>query len=95
LKHIRFVNYAKNAALPAMAPDDADRIFRASVGKRIRIIFTDGFCESVEVNWVDDEGFGYSGPEPSTYARNFELVAPNPARYWAPFMAIASIESNT
>ncbi len=94
LKHIRFINYAKNRILPAMASGDAEHVLRASVGKRIRIVFTDGLGESVQVEWVDDEGFGYSGPEPSTYARNYELVAPNPTRYWTPFEAIASIESS-
>jgi hypothetical protein len=92
---IRIINYGKLAAsavLPAMASDDAVRALGASVGKQIRIVFTDGLGESVLVEWVDDVGFGYSGPEPSTYARNYELVAPNPARYWTPFVAIASIE---
>jgi hypothetical protein len=74
-----------------MASDDAERVLRASVSKQIRIVFTDGLGESVQVEWVDDEGFGYSGPEPSTYPRNYELVAPNPARYWTPFVAIASL----
>jgi hypothetical protein len=77
----------------AMASDDLERVLRESVGKRIRIVFTDGLRELVEVNWVDDEGFGYSGPDSATYARNFELVAPNPARYWAPFAEVASIDS--
>ena len=94
---IRIINYGKLAAsavLPAMASDDAKRILCASVGKRIRILFTDGLRESVEVDSVDEEGFVYRGPEPSTYARNFELVTPNPACYWTPFGAIASLESS-
>src|SRR5271167_1228275 len=95
---IRIINYGKLAAsavLPAMASDDAKRILSASVGRRIRILFTDGLRESVEVDSVDEEGFVYRGPEPSMYARNFELVTPNPACYWTPFGAIASLESST
>ena len=95
---IRIIDYGKLAAsavLPAMASDHARRILCASVGKRIRILFTDGLRESVEVDSVDEEGFVYRGPEPSTYARNFELVTPNPACYWTPFGAIASLESST
>jgi hypothetical protein len=77
-----------------MASGDAQRFLEANVGKRIRIVFTDGLSESVEVNWVDGEGFGYSGPESTAYPRNFELVAPNPERYWTPFIAIASLEAS-
>jgi hypothetical protein len=75
-----------------MASHDIEQVLRANIGKRIRVVFTDGSGELVEINWVDDESFGYSGPDSSTYARSFELVASG--RYWAPFVAIASIDSS-
>lgn len=75
-----------------MGSDEVQRIVRASVGKRARIIFTDGLAESVDINCADYDGFVYSGPEPSLYARKYELVNPDPVRYWTPFEAVASIE---
>ncbi len=73
MKPIRFIRYPKSAALPAMGSEDAERVLLANVGKQIRIIFTDGMGESVQVEWVDEEGFGYSGPDPSTYPRTLNL----------------------
>ncbi len=74
-----------------MQADEVERAVRASVGKQIQVVFTDTVAVFVQVEWVDDEGFGYSGPEPSMYAREFELVRPEPALYWTPFGAVASI----
>lgn len=67
---LRVIRYQKGAGLPAMASDEVERVLRASVGKRVRIVFTDGVAQSVDVRWVDDDGFGYCGPEPSAYLRN-------------------------
>jgi len=89
---VRFITYPKHSRVPAMASDEVQRVVRASVGKRVRLVFTDGLAESVDVDCVDDEGFVYSGPEPSAYGRNYELVTRNPAQYWTRFQAIASID---
>ena len=67
---VRFLTYPKHSAVPAMPSDEVQRIVRASVDKRVRVVFIDGLAESVDVSCVDDEGFVYSGPEPSAYARN-------------------------
>jgi hypothetical protein len=75
-----------------MAADEAERALRITIGKQVRIVWTDAMCKSVRVESVDDEGFLYSGPDSEAYARNFELVSPNPAYYWTPFSALASIE---
>ena len=94
---VRIINYGKlvaSAILPAMAQEEAERVLRASVGQQIQIVLIDGLRASVQVDSVDEEGFVYTGPEPSTFARNFELVRPNPASYWTPFGQLASIESS-
>ena len=92
LGRVRFITYPKHSAVPAMPWDEVQRVAHASVGKRVRLVFTDALAESVDIVCVDDEGFVYSGPEPSEYARNWELVNRNPAQYWTRFQAVASIE---
>lgn len=92
LGSVRFIAYPKHSAVPAMPSDEVQRVAHASVGKRVLLVFTDAFAESVDIVCVDDEGFVYSGPEPSEYARNWELVNRNPVRYWTRFEVVASIK---
>lgn len=92
---VSLINYSKGALTPAMEQDKAERVVRASVGKRVRIVFTDGVAETVEVVWVDEEGFGYSGPNPSAYPRKAELVSQKPPQYWTPFGTVASIDGQS
>ena len=89
---VRYIHYSKEARISPMPPEEAERVLRGLVGKRVLIVFTDGVAESVNVVWIDEDGFGYSGPEPSSYARKAELVSPNPPQYWTPFGAVASID---
>lgn len=92
-KIVRFID-RRLETLPAMPSDKAERVLRGSVGKRVRIVFTDGVEQSVEVKWLDDEGFGYGVPDSAAYKRDFEQVATNPPQYWARFVAIASINAS-
>ncbi len=92
---ISFVKYGNGALLPAMEQDKAERVLRASVGKCVRILFTNGVTEIVEVVSIDEEGFGYCGPNPSAYPRKAELVSRNPPQYWTPFVTVASIDGQS
>jgi hypothetical protein len=90
-----FITYNRGALIPAMEQGKAKRVLRASVGKRVRIVFTDRVAESVDVVSVDEEGFEYSGPNPSAYSRKAELVSQNPPQYWTFFATVASIDGQS
>jgi hypothetical protein len=37
---VRFITYPKHSRVPAMASDEVQRVVRASVGKRVRLVFS-------------------------------------------------------
>jgi hypothetical protein len=64
-----------------MTPEDIQRALKSNDGKRVRVTYCDGTTEVVDVAWVDDEGFGGSGPH-----------GVEPAAYWTRFDSIAHVE---
>ncbi|QNI35374.1 hypothetical protein [Edaphobacter albus] len=56
-------------------------VLHANIGQHLRITFTDGIVQSVEIDSVDDEGFLHGGPEGG-----------NPQAFWTRFENIALIE---
>ena len=64
-----------------MTRDEIAAIIEVSSGRRIRITFSDGVTQSVDVAAVDDEGVLHSGPEGN-----------EPAGYWMRFEDIVAIE---
>ncbi|MDT8070732.1 MAG: hypothetical protein ROO76_21435 [Terriglobia bacterium] len=67
--------------LPAMPMDTAVQLLRANVSKRMRVTFTDGVTQLIDIDWVDDEGFGHSGANGT-----------DPKAYWTRFEGIAHLE---
>jgi hypothetical protein len=64
-----------------MTRDEITAIVEASGGRRLRITFSDGVSQSVDVGAIDDEGVLHSGPDGN-----------EPESYWTRFENIASIE---
>ena len=64
-----------------MTRDEIRPIVEASGGRRLRITFSDGVTQSVDVAAVDDEGVLHSGPDGS-----------EPKGYWTRFESIVAIE---
>jgi len=46
-----------------MTPQQAKAFLRAHTGQRVRVTFSDGEVQSVDIHTVDDEGFVHSGPD--------------------------------
>ena len=65
-----------------MNVDQVKAVLHANEGSRLRITFIDGLIQSVDVNWVDDEGFGHSGPEGA-----------GQKHWWTRFEHVKSIDS--
>jgi hypothetical protein len=57
-------------------------VLLAAIGKRLRVTFSDGVIQSVDIASVDDEGFLHSGPN-----------GIEPAGYWTRFDSVKAIES--
>jgi hypothetical protein len=55
----------------------------ASAGRRVRITFSDGAVQAVDVGSIDHEGFVHSGRDGS-----------EPDRYWTRFESVISVEAN-
>lgn len=64
-----------------MTRDEIKSIVDVSGGRRLRITFSDGVTQSVDVAAVDDEGVLHSGPDGS-----------EPKGYWTRFESIVAIE---
>jgi hypothetical protein len=69
--------------LPAMPSDAVKCALSGNIEKCVSVTFTDGIKQLVVINWVDDEGFGHSGPNSA-----------EPAKYWTRFEEVAAIHSN-
>lgn len=77
-RHVAEGSQPQHDELPAMATDTAVQLLRTNVSKRVRVTFTDGVTQLIDIDWVDDEGFGHSGPsgiDPKGYWTRFEDVA--------------------
>ena len=46
-----------------MTPEEVQAAVTANLGKRVRVTFSDGVVQAVDVGSVDDEGFLHSGPD--------------------------------
>jgi hypothetical protein len=46
-----------------MTFEELFKILNANIGKRLRITFSDGVAQTVEITSVDEEGFVHSGPD--------------------------------
>ena len=59
-----------------MTSDEVRKILESHIGQRVRIVYDDGFTESVQVGSVDDEGFLHSGPgdDPQDFWTRFDSV---------------------
>ncbi len=64
-----------------MTRDEIRAIVDASSGRRLRVTFSDGVTQSVDVAAVDDEGVLHSGPDGS-----------EPKGFWTRFESIVAIE---
>jgi hypothetical protein len=67
--------------LGEMTPKEIIEILNANIGKKLRIAFSDGVIQSVEISSVDDEGFLHSGPDGG-----------DPQAFWTRFEDITFIE---
>jgi hypothetical protein len=65
-----------------MTADQVRTVVLRNIGKRVRIIFTDGLIQVVDIGRVDDEGFLHSGPD-----------GLQPEFYWTRFDSVCQIES--
>jgi hypothetical protein len=68
--------------LPPLAISEVGRVLRANVDKRLRITFTDGVIQTVDISSVDDEGFLHSGPD-----------GIDSAAYWTQFESVAGLQA--
>jgi hypothetical protein len=60
-----------------MTPKEIADALRVNIGKRLRITFSDGIVQCVDVGSVDEEGFVHSGPngdQPDNFWTRFEDV---------------------
>jgi hypothetical protein len=59
-----------------MTSDAVRKILESNIGQRVRIVYDDGFMESVQVGSVDDEGFLHSGPgdDPQDFWTRFDSI---------------------
>ncbi len=64
-----------------MTPKEIIEILNANIGKKLRITFSDGVIQFVEISSVDDEGFLHSGPDGG-----------NPQAFWTRFESVTLIE---
>ena len=64
-----------------MNTDEIRTLLEASIGRRVRVEFSDGVTQSVDVGSVDDEGFLHSGPDGGD-SRDF----------WTRFESVKSLE---
>ncbi len=61
-----------------MTTQEAEAFLRTHVGQRLRVTFSDGVIQCVDIDSVDDEGFLHSGPEgekPRWFWTRFENVS--------------------
>ena len=59
-----------------MTTAEVRRILESNIGQRVRVVYDDGFTESVQVGSVDDEGLLHSGPgdDPQDFWTRFDSV---------------------
>ena len=60
-----------------MNREEIKKALETHIGRRVRIEFSDGVKQSVNIGLVDDEGFLHSGPEgadPQDFWTRFESV---------------------
>ena len=66
--------------MSSMTPDQVRRILLNNERQRLRITFSDGVVQTVDVTAVDDEGFLHSGPD-----------GENPSGFWTRFESVVSV----
>ena len=64
-----------------MNTDEIRKALETSIGRRVRIEFSDGVTQSVDVGSVDDEGFLHSGPDGG-----------DPRDFWTRFESVKSLQ---
>ena len=63
-----------------MTPKEVESFLRAHIGQRLRVTFSDGVIQSVDIDSVDEEGFLHSGPD-----------GENPQSFWTRFEGVSSL----
>lgn len=63
-----------------MTPKEVESFLRAHIGHTLRVTFSDGVIQSVDINSVDEEGFLHSGPD-----------GENPDGFWTRFEGVSSL----
>jgi len=67
-----------------MNSDEIRRLLEARIGRRVRIEFSDGVTQAVDVGSVDDEGFLHSGPDGG-----------DPRHFWTRFESVKSLKQES
>ena len=65
-----------------MTYNEVKELLVASAGRRVRITFSDGAVQVVEVGTIDEEGFVHSGPDGN-----------EPDQYWTRFESVISVDA--
>lgn len=63
-----------------MTPKEVESFLRAHARQRLRVTFSDGVVQSVDIHSVDDEGFLHSGPD-----------GENPQGFWTRFEGVSDL----
>ena len=67
-----------------MSHDEIRAALQANVGKRVRITYTDGVTEIVDISSVDVDGVGFVGSGPN---------GENPAGFWTRIESVSDVST--